>query len=102
MKKNLNKRTGNMESLEDIIGHVLRAQSLEETFNDKRIEEAWSLVAGSAFMKHTTKVKARKGVLYLGLSSSIVRNELMMAKRHIISNLNKELKSDLVKNIIFG
>lgn len=102
MKKQYNKRTSNTESLDTIIGNVLKAQNLEEPYNNKRAEEAWKKVAGSAFLKYTTAVRAKKGILYLSLSSSIVRNELMMAKKFIIKNINEELRGDIIKDIVFG
>lgn len=102
MKKDYYKRTGNAETLDDIIRNVLKTQNLEAPLNDKRAEEAWNKVAGSAFLKYTTAVRAKKGILYLSLSSSIVRNELMMAKKFIIKNINEELRDDIVKDIVFG
>lgn len=101
MRKAFDKRTSNTESLDEIIAQVLKAQNLEQPLNDKRAEEAWDKVGGSAFKKFTRKVEAKNGILYLSLSSSVVRNELMMAKQFIIKNLNKELGSDLVKDIVF-
>lgn len=102
MKKQIFKRSGGAESLDDIISHLLKSQNLEAPLNDKRIEEAWTKVAGASFLKYTTSVRSRKGILHISLSSSIVRNELLMAKKFIIKNLNKELKGDIVKDIIFG
>lgn len=102
MKKEfLKQRSSSAQPLNDIISHVLKAQNLEVPLNDKRAEEAWKNVAGTAFMKYTTSVRSDKGVLYLSLSSSIVRKELSMAKSFIIKNLNQHLGSNVVKDIIF-
>ena len=101
MKRNFKKRTSSTESITSIISNVLKNQNLEQPLNDKRIEEAWELTAGSAFVKYTTAVKSQRGVLYVSLSSSIVRNELLMAKTFIIKSLNKNLGSNIVKDVIF-
>jgi len=101
MKKAFDKRSSNSESLNDVIRQVLKAQNLEAPLKDKEIEDAWEKVGGNAFKKYISKVEAKRGVLYLSLSSSVVRNELMMAKSLIIKNLNKELKDDVVKDVVF-
>lgn len=102
MKRNkLNSRTQSTAPLGDIISQVLRVQNLEAPLLEKRAEEAWSVVAGAAFLKYTTSVYANKGVLYISLSSSVVRNELMMAKKHIIKQINKECGGDVISDIIF-
>ena len=101
MKKFFDKRSSNFESLDEIISQVLKSQNLEAPLNDKKIEEAWDKVAGTAFLKYTSKVEAKKGILYVSLSSSVVRNELIMAKQFIIKNLNKELGGDMVREIVF-
>jgi hypothetical protein len=99
-KSDFKKRTSNTESISSIINNVLKTQNLQQPLNDKRAEDAWQEVAGAVFLKYTTSAKAQKGVLYIGLSSSIVRNELMMAKNFIIKNINKNIGKDVVKDII--
>lgn len=102
MKKNkLYNRTSHAESLNDIISNVLKVQNLETPLYEKRAEEAWAEVAGAPFMKYTTTVKAHKGILYVSLSSSVVRNELVMAKKFIIKRLNLHLGHEVITDIIF-
>lgn len=101
MRNRFEKRSSNFESLNEIISQVLKNQNLEKQLNDKDIIDAWKKIAGNAFLQYTSKAEAKNGILYLSLSSSVVRNELMMAKQFIIKKLNKELNSDIVKEIIF-
>ena len=100
-QKKLYNRAQSTAPLGDIISQVLRVQNLEGPLLEKRAEEAWPKVAGAAFMKYTTAVMAKKGILYVSLSSSIVRNELIMAKKHIIKQINKESGGDVITDIIF-
>ena len=100
-KSFLDTRAQSVTSLNDVISQVLKAQNLEAPLLEKRAEEAWQVVAGAAFFKFTTAVVVKRGVLYISLSSSVVRNELMMAKKHIIKQINKEAGGDIISDIIF-
>lgn len=99
--RKLNSRAQSTAPLGDIISQVLKVQNLEVPLLEKRAEEAWPVVAGAAFLKYTTSVLAKKGVLYISLSSSVVRNELMMAKKHIIKQINKEAGGEVISDIVF-
>lgn len=95
-------RKRNTESL----GEVLR-QFFEENpffrrkFAESKVVTGWGKILGSAVASYTTNIYFRNNVLYVHLSSSVLRAELIMIKEKIISNLNTHVGMDVVQDIIF-
>ncbi|HBY67804.1 MAG TPA: DUF721 domain-containing protein, partial [Flavobacteriaceae bacterium] len=61
---------------------------------------AWHAVMGSAISNYTTAIKLDREVLYVQLSSSVLREELSYGKEKILKLVNEELGKDLIKKII--
>ncbi|MDH6354899.1 putative nucleic acid-binding Zn ribbon protein [Dysgonomonas sp. PH5-45] len=88
------------------IGEVLRQYFEENPFFRKKIAESrvisgWHSLFGATVKSYTTNVYLRNGVLYVHLSSSVLRSELMMAKEKMIKTLNTHAGMDVVADIIF-
>ena len=95
-------RKRNTESL----GEVLR-QFFEENpffrrkFAESKVISGWGKILGSAVASYTTNIYFRNNILYVHLSSSVLRAELIMVKDRIILNLNAHVGMDVVQDIIF-
>lgn len=88
------------------IGEVLRQFFEENQFFKKRIAESravtgWSKLLGPMITSYTTSIYLRNGVLYVSLSSSVLRSELLMAKDKLIAKLNEHAGLYVVNDIIF-
>jgi predicted nucleic acid-binding Zn ribbon protein len=94
------KRT-NEQSLGDLIRHFLKNFQLEEKVTEAHIMASWEKVMGSPIANYTEKVTLRRKVLTVYLTSSVLRNELCMAKTKIIKMINKELDQEAIEEIIF-
>ena len=55
---------------------------------------------GSAISNYTTAIKLEREVLYVQLSSSVLREELSYGKEKILKLVNEELGKDLIKKIV--
>jgi len=88
------------------IGEVLK-QFFEENlffkrkFAESRAVSGWSQLLGSMISSYTTNIFLRNGILYVSLSSSVLRSELMMAKDRLIIKLNDYAGMTVVNDIIF-
>lgn len=94
-------RKNNTELLSDVIRQVLKAQKLDVHLYEKMLIEAWPVVLGDNLVKYTTDLVIRKKVLYVSLSSSVLRHDLSLSKTQIMQSLNKQVGTEVIVDIIF-
>lgn len=94
-------RKKNTELLADVIRQVLKQRHLDRPLNEKRIVDAWPLVLGNNIMNYTTDLKVKNRVLYVSLSSSILRHDLFLSREEIKKSLNNHIGFEVITNIIF-
>lgn len=95
-------RKHNTESL----GEVLRQFFEENPFFQRKLAESrvisdWGKILGSAVASYTTNIYFRNNILYVHLSSSVLRAELIMVKERIVQNLNTHVGMEVIQDIIF-
>ena len=88
------------EQIGKLIQQYLRQESLESPLNEQRLLDAWPQVLGPA-ASYTSNLYIRNQTLYVHLSSSVLRQELSMGRQLLIRNLNAQVGSQVIVNIIF-
>ena len=89
------------QSLSDILEAFFDENTqLKEKLMESRVLNCWERVPGSGVAQVTNKLTFRHGKLYVELSSAIVRSELLLSKKRIISLLNAEAKGEIVKDLV--
>ncbi len=96
----MSKRTREHMSLAEGLQDFLGNSKLQKGLNKVSAEEAWHTVMGDAISKYTTRINLDRDILYIDLSSSVLREELSYGKEKIVRLLNEELGKDLIKKII--
>ncbi len=94
-------RKRNTELLSDVIGQVLKNQHLDRPLNEKRLIDAWPLVLGNNIMHYTTELHVKNRILYVSLSSSVLRHDLFMSREEIKNSLNKQVGVEVINDIVF-
>lgn len=94
-------KRNNAEQIGDVLRQFLRQQGLETPLNEYRLVDAWKDVAGPVITRYTTNLFIKNQVLYVSLSSSVIRQELMMGREMLIRNLNAQVGSQVIVNIVF-
>ena len=86
-----------------------RAEWVREYRREMRIEgklkeveaiKSWEIIAGKAIARRTKKVYIEDSVLYVHLSSPLVRNELMMMKDTLIERMNEMAGETIITSVI--
>jgi predicted nucleic acid-binding Zn ribbon protein len=94
-------RKRNTESLREIIGQVLKNNHLDKKLNDKHLLDAWPKILGENIKQYTTELQIKNRVLYVTLSSSVLRHDLFLSREEIKNSLNCEVGAEVIKEIIF-
>jgi hypothetical protein len=88
------------------IGEVLRQFFEENKFFQQKLAESraisgWGKILGNVAASYTSHIYLRNRILYVHLTSSVLRAELSLCKDKLVSNLNKHAGMDVVTDIVF-
>lgn len=94
-------KRNNTESIGNLIRQFMRQEGLESPLNEYRLIQGWKEVLGPGIASYTNNLFIRNQTLYVHLTSSVLRQELMMKREQIIKNLNQHVGAQVIMNIIF-
>jgi len=94
-------RKKNTEMLSDVIRQVLGELHLDKPLNEKRLIDAWPAVLGNNIVQYTSDLSIRNRVLYVALTSSVLRHDLFLSREEIKNSLNRHVGVEVIIDIIF-
>ena len=94
-------RRNDAEQIGEMIRKFFRQTGLESPLNEYRLVQAWRDVVGPAITKYTSNLYIKNQILYVHLTSSVLRQELMMGRDILVRNLNAKVGAQVIVNIIF-
>ena len=94
------KRKGDQNSMSDVLKGFIETNRLQKGLDNVSIKDAWHKVMGKAISKYTTAITLDRQVLYVQLSSSVLREELSYGKTKIIAMINEEMGKEIINKII--
>lgn len=88
------------------IGEVLKQYFEENPFFRRKLAESravtgWTKLLGPMATSYTSNIYYRNGTLYVSLTSSVLRSELLMAKERLITKLNEHAGMHVINDIVF-
>lgn len=87
--------------LKDAIDQMLEKYHLRNRFDQSYVVAHWDTIMGTAIASRTKKVFIKDNKLFLQIESAPLRNELVRAKSKIVELINREMKSNLVEDVVF-
>ena len=88
--------------LSDILIDAMREDGLTKLMLERRAETLWQTIMGPTVRNATSSVRVHDGIMYVGLNSSVVREQLFLLKGKIVAALNKAVGEDVIKDIRFA
>jgi predicted nucleic acid-binding Zn ribbon protein len=87
-------------SLAEAMQDYIREMNLGDKLREVGIVDSWEGTVGKAIASRTSRVYIKNGILYVHLSSSIVRNELMMIREALREKLNERAGAEVIREIV--
>ena len=93
------KRTNTL-GISEVINELISHYKIGDKLNETRIIAAWREVLGP-LAKPTDELYINNKVLFVKLSSSVVRNELYMMRSVLVRRLNEKVGGEIITDIVF-
>lgn len=94
-------RRSNTQSLSEVIREYVKGSSIERKLKETDVVQSWEELLGKTIARYTKNVSLKNKVLFVEISSSVVKNELFMMRDEIRRKLNERAGEELVSTIIF-
>ncbi len=88
-------------TLKEVIDQFKKAYGIERKLEEAALMNSWDTIVGHVFAKHTLNLSVNNKILYVKLDSSVIRNELMMARSKLIIALNNTIGKKIIDDIVF-
>jgi len=87
-----------------LIGTVLddffeQNPELADKLAEVRLLDSWKTILGSSVSRFTDNMYIKKRTLYVRLTSSVLKNELMMCREQLIIKLNNQAGRNVIDSI---
>ncbi len=75
--------------------------ALTEKLAENRLIKSWGRILGPISERYTSNIYIRNRILYVQLSSSVLKSELMMCREKLVSRLNEAVGREVIGDIVF-
>ena len=94
-------KRGEIKSIAELVRATCREEGLETPLNEYRLIQAWPKLLGSAVQSYTKELYIRNQVLYVSVTSSVLRQELLMNRKSLVRQLNEHVQAQVITDIVF-
>lgn len=84
-----------------LVSMVLHGTPLSKGLNERRLLDAFGQVTGNGLQKYIADKYIHNRVLYIHVTSSVLRQELTMSRQKLIQTLNDKVGVNVISDIRF-
>jgi predicted nucleic acid-binding Zn ribbon protein len=88
-------------SLAEALKDYIREMHLDDKLSEVGLINSWEEIVGKAISSRTSKIYIKDHVLFVHLTSSVARSELLMLKQALKEKLNEKAGREVIKDIVF-
>ena len=95
-------KRGELKNISKVIEEVFSQKQIRIGIDNIKVQDAWKKTMGKNIQKYTIKVVYKKGILYIKLKSSVLKEELKYEKLKVIKLINIELGKEYIKDLVIS
>jgi hypothetical protein len=88
------------QGIGEVLQQFTKVNKLEIGLDNVKVEDLWAKLLGPGVQAYTESVRLSSDTLYVGLTSSVLREELSYGKDNIIAMLNEGLQKNCIKKLV--
>lgn len=88
-------------SIGEIINQFIAENKMEQKLDETQVMRLWPRIAGETANAYTQSMYVHNRVLYVHLTSAVLRSELMMLRGELLRRFNEKFGHPVIDNIIF-
>ena len=94
-------RRQNIQSIGELLRDFFEENTeMYESIMEMRIKRGWGEVLGKQILNYTRNIYVRDRVLYVSMTSSVVRNELMLCRDRLVKSLNEYAGHSFIEDLV--
>jgi hypothetical protein len=94
------KRLSNESPISDVLKEFIQVNKLQGGMDKIDVQAAWKSLMGNGVNYYTKEVVLKGSILYVSLTSAVLREELSYGKQKIIKMINDELRKEVVTDVV--
>ena len=85
--------------ISDVLKDYLKENNLDEKIKTSSVHKYWEQLMGKTISQKTSNIYIKNRTLFVSLTSSILRNELLMMRSRIIKLMNEQMDGNYIDNV---
>lgn len=94
-------KRSNTQSLAEVIRSYISEMHMERKLKEVDLVQSWEDALGKTIAKYTRNIYISNGILFVDVSSPVVKNELLMMREDIRKRLNERAGEEIIIKIVF-
>ena len=87
--------------LGDIMGDWIQScPHIARKLAEAKVPDVWPQIVGPAVASYTSSIRFERGIMFVQVSSSVVRHELFMRRAHLAEAVNQALAVPVVRQLV--
>jgi predicted nucleic acid-binding Zn ribbon protein len=93
-------RKSQTRPIHEVISECLRELNIDRKLKEVHLVTQWEEVMGKTVAVRTSQIYIRNRILFIHVTSSVLKNELMMMRQVIVDKLNENAGEKLIDQMV--